>query len=121
MPIRVLYHPQPRSVDLLHCSIREHALLPAVGKQALDGAIREVDLFGPVREMPLNLFVLEFEYLQTVLEGRLSRARICEEVDGLLVGEGLLNVFVGEPHDLVAIRPYLSLHTVCKDHFFPAI
>jgi hypothetical protein len=78
-----LYNRHPgllvRSLD---SSIGEDTFLFAgVRKDALQGAVRELDLLGPVWEMFLCLIVGEFVDLESVGVGGLGGARIRIEVD----------------------------------------
>ena len=71
--------------------------------------------------MLLYLLVLELEDLQTVREGGLCGARFCEEIDCASIWEGLLNVFVGEPHYLVAVWPDFAPDSVRKNDLFLSV
>ena len=66
--MRVLDDAKARFLDLLDGAVWEDALLLSVGEEAFDGAVREADLFGTVREVLLNLVVLELENLESVWE-----------------------------------------------------
>ena len=105
---------------LLNRSVWENALLFSIWVEALYCAIWEADFFRPVREVFLDLIVLEFEDLNTVGEGGLRRLRVREEVDDLASLEALLDVIVLEEDYLVAIRPDFPLDTVGEDYLFLA-
>ena len=96
----------------MNCAIREDTLLLAISEEALDGAIGETDLLRAVREVLLNLVVLEFEDLQAIGESGLRGFSLREEVDDLAAREGLLDVLILEEHHLVTVGPDLSLDPV---------
>ena len=100
--------------------VRENTFLLSIGEEHLDRAVREADLFRLVREVLLDLIVLEFKDLETIWEGRLSRLRFREEINNFSSWERLLNVLVLEKDNLVAVRPDLSLDTVWEDDFLLA-
>lgn len=76
------------------------------------------NFFCSIREMLLNLLVVEFEHLESVRHRRLSGLGFMEVVDDALIGEGLLQIAVAEVHYCVAVREGLSSHFVAEDHFF---
>ena len=96
----------------MNCAIREDTLFLAISEEALDGAIGETDLLRAVREVLLNLVVLEFEDLQAIGESGLRGFSLREEVDDLAAREGLLDVLILEEHHLVTVGPDLSLDPV---------
>jgi len=69
----------------------------------------------------LNLIVLKLEYLEPIGEGSLCRFCLREEVNSASIREGLLDVLVGEPDDLVAIGPDLTLDSIGEHHLLLAV
>ena len=108
-------------LNLLNRSVGENAFLFSIRIETLHCAVWEVDFFRAVREMLLDLLVLELEDLHPIREGSLRCLCICEEVAHLSALKALLDVVVLEEHYLVAIRPDLPLHTIRKDDLLLAI
>jgi len=103
-------------VSALDRPIREDALLLSTLREyALQGAIRESDLLGPIREVLLELTVVEPEYLKAIRECGLGRALLTEVVDDSLPREGLLDITVREMDKRVTVWPDLAADTVGKD------
>lgn len=71
--------------------------------------------------MLFNLFVIEFEDLQSVRHGGLSGLSFMEVVDNSLVGESLLQISVAEVYYRVAVCESLSSYLVAEDNFFLAV
>jgi len=61
--MRVLNYAQARLFDFLDCTVRKDAFFLTVSEEALNSAVREADLFRTVREVLLNLIVLELKNL----------------------------------------------------------
>ena len=61
------------------------------------------------------LLVLELEYLKPVRECGLRCSCLCKKVNCAAIREGLFDVFVGEPYNLVSIHPNFTLNSVSKD------
>jgi hypothetical protein len=119
--VRVFDDPQTILVDALHRAIRENTFLASISVQALDRSIREVDLFGAIREMLLDLLVLKLKNLQAICKRCLSGPCFSKEVNCFAICEGLFDVLVCEPHDLVAVRPNLSFHAIREYNLLLAV
>ena len=78
------------------------------------------DFLCAVREVLFDLLIGELEDLKPVSKGRLCGAGICKVVDDLAVGESLLNVFVGEVDDHVAVGVGFAFHSIREDDFLLA-
>ena len=118
--MRVLNTAHAARLDLLNRSVGEDTLFLSIRVEALYCAIWEADFLRAVREVLLDLLVLEFEDLHPVGEGGLGCLCIREEVADFSALEALLDVVVLEEHYLVAIRPDFPLHAVGEDDLFLA-
>ena len=121
LSVRILNAAYSIFLNLLNRSVGENAFLFSIRIETLHCAVWEVDFLRAVREMLLDLLVLELEDLHPIWEGSLRCLCICEEVAYFSALEALLNVVVLEEHYLVAIRPDFPLHTVREDDFLLAI
>lgn len=70
--------------------------------------------------MLFNLVVCKLKHLQTILESSLGCLGLGEVVGHFLVGKSLLDVFVIEVNDCVAIGERFTLNSVVEDNLFLA-
>ena len=75
------------------------------------------NLLGAIGEVFLNLLISELEDLKTICIGSLCCFGFSEVVNHSAVRERLLNIFICEEDDQIAIRIGLSAHSIGKDNF----
>ena len=108
----------PILFNLLNGSIRKDTLLFSIFENAFNGAIWKDNLLGLIREVLLNLVVLELENLEFVWKGGLSRLSFGKVVYDLSVRIRLLNVLIVEVDNCVAVRVRFPFHPIVENYLF---
>ena len=103
-------------LDALDCAVGENALLFTVSEDAFNCAVREVNFFGAIRVVLLNLVVCEAEHLHPVWQSRLSSLRLCEVINDSPIWVRLLFIPVVKANHRVAVGEYQAFHSVSESH-----